>query len=189
MKFTTVLTLLALSGVCCGSVSAEATPFQAETAKPAPAPAEKPNATPDPEKDKAIRQLLELTGVGKIAKQLMQQMVASMRQTQSGVPDEFWTAFLNKAKPEELVDLMVPIYAKYYTREDIDGLTAFYRTPLGQKMLTSLPALMQDSNAVGEKWGRAKAEEIIRELDKSSAPAKTTPAAKPKPKSSGKTKG
>ena len=189
MKFTTALTLLALSGVCCGSVRANAAPFQADTAKPAPAPAEKPNAALDPAKDKAIRHLLEMTGVGKLAVQAMQQMVASLRQTQSDVPDEFWSSFLSKAKPEELVDLIVPIYAKHYTTEDINGLIAFYQTPLGQKMLTSLPAIMQESNAVGEKWGRAKGEEVMRELEKRSAPAKTTPAAKPKPKSSGKTKG
>lgn len=187
MKFTTLLTALALSGLCCSSFRAEAAPFQAESARPAPG--EKPSAAPDPERDKAIRQLLELTGVGKIAKQVMQQMVASMRQTQSGIPDEFWTSFLNKAKPEELIELIVPIYAKYYTKEDIEGLIAFYQTPLGQKMLTNLPAIVQEGNTVGEKWGRAKAEEVIRELDKRSTPAKTPPVAKPKPKSNGKTKG
>ena len=44
------------------------------------------------------------------------------------------------------------------------GLLAFYRTPLGQKMIAKMPALMQDSMTVGVQWGQSKAAEIVERL-------------------------
>ena len=125
-------------------------------------------------------------GAAKLVMREMQDTMASMRKTETTIPAEFWTAFSKKIKPEELVDLIVPIYDKHFSKEDIEGLIAFYQTPLGQKTLAALPAIERESSAAGEKWGAAKAEEVIREMDKHPASTKTT---KPKSKATGKSKG
>lgn len=39
---------------------------------------------------------------------------------------------------DETIDRMIPIYAKYFTLPEIKQLTAFYRTPLGQKTLATM---------------------------------------------------
>ncbi|MCR9212129.1 MAG: DUF2059 domain-containing protein [Proteobacteria bacterium] len=46
------------------------------------------------------------------------------------------------------------VYAKEFTLEEIQGLIAFYQTDLGQKVITSMPKIMQQGMIIGAKWGR-----------------------------------
>ena len=45
---------------------------------------------------------------------------------------------------ELMRNIYISIYFKYYTEDDIRALIAFYKTPLGQKMVTSMPQLTAD---------------------------------------------
>lgn len=45
----------------------------------------------------------------------------------------------------ELLDAMVPVYQKRWTKGDVDAIIAFYATPTGQKMIRELPATMAES--------------------------------------------
>jgi len=47
---------------------------------------------------------------------------------------------------DELIDLCASIFTKHYTTEELEQLLAFYRTPLGQKMIRLQPEIMQDVN-------------------------------------------
>ena len=47
---------------------------------------------------------------------------------------------------------MVPLYAKYFTRDEIAGMLAFYDTPLGRKAIATMPLLLQDGTKVGQQW-------------------------------------
>ena len=174
--------------------AADAKTAQTEPGKPEAGGVEGAKTAIDPAKEKSIRKLLEVTGSAKLGLQVMQQMLASLRQSQPSVPEEFWTGVSKKIRAEGLVDLIIPIYAKYYTQEDIDGLLAFYQTPLGQKVIATLPQISQESLQAGQQWGRSIAEQVIQELQKRDEQAdsakkdapKTAPAAKPKTKSKSK---
>lgn len=48
----------------------------------------------------------------------------------------------------QLREPMVQIYAKHYTEAEVQGLIAFYESPLGRSMVAKTPAVMQDSAAV-----------------------------------------
>ena len=59
-----------------------------------------------------------------------------------------------------------PLYDKYYTLDDLKAINAFYASPTGQKVLTSLPQIMQESMKIGQEWGAkigAQAEEEIKQ--------------------------
>jgi hypothetical protein len=43
---------------------------------------------------------------------------------------------------DDMLSEVVPLYAKTYTLDEIRQLTAFYQSPLGQKMLRTMPRLM-----------------------------------------------
>jgi uncharacterized protein len=45
---------------------------------------------------------------------------------------------------DEIIQAMIPGYQKHFTREDMAAMTAFYASPLGQKVLQELPAVMQE---------------------------------------------
>ena len=74
------------------------------------------------------------------------------------------------ARSGEVVELTAAIYARNFSADEIRQVTAFYRTPLGQKFLDKLPAITQESMAMGQKWGQSVAVEmrdkIIEELRK-----------------------
>jgi hypothetical protein len=45
----------------------------------------------------------------------------------------------------EMLDSMVPVYQKHFTKGDVSSLIAFYSTPTGQKLLRDMPAIMQEA--------------------------------------------
>ena len=46
---------------------------------------------------------------------------------------------------DELVDVMIPVYQKHFTKGDMDALVAFYSSPTGEKMVKEMPAIMSES--------------------------------------------
>jgi len=175
------------------SLSAARAEVPATTTAPAPsAPAAadaSATAAPavDPAKEAEIRKLLELTGTVKMTKQVMNQMVSSFRERNNGVSSEFWDRFEKEMNIQELVDKIIPVYAKYYTIDDLKAINAFYQTPAGQRVLAATPQIMQASMQIGQTWGRQVAERLIAELKEekekagATAPAASTNAAPTSP--------
>lgn len=46
---------------------------------------------------------------------------------------------------------MVEIYTRHYSEEEVQGLIAFYESPLGRSMVAKTPAVMRDSAAVSQE--------------------------------------
>jgi hypothetical protein len=52
---------------------------------------------------------------------------------------------------DDMVAEMVPLYAETYTLDEIRQLTAFYASPLGQKMQAKMPELMNRSMQISQR--------------------------------------
>ena len=125
-------------------------------------------------KQEDIRHLLQITSAGSLATQSMDQMEKTIRPmvTEALPPGDyreklvnlFFEKFRSKRQPDELADLVVPIYNNYYSNEDIKGLIQLYQTPLGKKMLSTLPQVMAESQAAGTKWGQQIGRESMMEV-------------------------
>ncbi len=63
-----------------------------------------------------------------------------------------------------LNERVVPIYDKYLTAEDLQGLLEYYRSPLGQRMLKVLPEVTRESQAAGFALGQKAAQATMDEL-------------------------
>jgi uncharacterized protein len=125
------------------------------------------SATTQPEQDAKraeIRKLIELTGAANISADALRQIIAPLRSGFPQVPDEFWDNFVKEVRSDELVDLVVPIYDKYYTLEEIRDLTRFYQSPVGQKTIKVLPKLSAEAIDAGQEWGRMVADRAMRKL-------------------------
>jgi len=80
---------------------------------------------------------------------------------------------------DAMLDAMIPIYQRHFSKTDIDAMATFYDSPTGQKMLHEMPALasesMQASYALMQKQMDAisqRAEQIVKEdQQKKNAPA------------------
>ena len=60
----------------------------------------------------------------------------------------------------EYIDVMAAIYARNFSAAELGEVTAFYRTPTGQKMLEKLPSLTQESMFAGQQFGQSLAREF-----------------------------
>ena len=111
-----------------------------------------------------IQTLLELTGSGKMGMQVMQSMLVNFKQTYPDVPESFWKDFMKEVNANSLNKMVIPIYDKYYNDSDIVQLIAFYQTPVGKKVILTMPLVMQESMQVGQTWGTELAEKVINNL-------------------------
>lgn len=116
-------------------------------------------------KTENIRKLLELTGSGKIGVQVAQNMIISFKKVYPSVPEEFWEGFKKELNSEVLVEMVIPIYDKYYTETEIKELTDFYATPIGRKVITVTPLISQESMQAGQKWGKELGEKLYKDLN------------------------
>jgi len=121
-------------------------------------------------KRQEIEKMLKLTGMEKLVDQMMSQMMSGMQAQMTNMPSEFWVSFSKKIKASDLLEKLMPVYDKYYSLEDLRAVNAFYSSPAGQRMLSVMPQLMQESMVIGQEWGQKvgqqAAEEAKAEINK-----------------------
>jgi hypothetical protein len=75
----------------------------------------------------------------------------------------------NNAPMDEMVQAMVPVYQKHFTKGDIDSLIAFYSSPTGEKVLREVPSMiaeaMQDMMPVMTKYTETVQKRLEKETD------------------------
>ena len=87
-----------------------------------------------------------------------------------GLPPGFVTRFRELAMKEDLSEMLIPVYLKNLEEEDLDGLIKFYQSPPGKKFIAAQPAILQESMAIGQKWGTDLAERAMKESTPSPRP-------------------
>ncbi|HEY0704584.1 MAG TPA: DUF2059 domain-containing protein [Candidatus Acidoferrales bacterium] len=124
----------------------------------APAAAEKPTEKLDPAKDAAIRHLMDITETSKmgdninagITRQVHDVMGRAIAQDQLPKFMEAFSQKFNAAAPSSAVtDAMVPVYAKNFSMEDIQGLVKFYESPLGMRVVKAMPQVNAELQQAG----------------------------------------
>jgi len=157
-----------------GTAAAKPAPAAATDApaKPTvPAQAAAPAEKLDPAKDAAIRHLMDITESSKMGENIQvyitQQVqdVAGRAIGQDKVQkfmETFTTKFNASSPPGAVTDAMVTIYAKNFSMEDIQGLIQFYETPLGKRVVKTLPEVSQQSQRVGLELDQNAAIAVLR---------------------------
>jgi len=64
------------------------------------------------------------------------------------------------ARMNEVIDQIAAVYARTFTADELREAVAFYRGPTGQKIVQKLPALLQESMAVGQRFGQSIGNEL-----------------------------
>jgi uncharacterized protein len=116
------------------------------------------------EKEREIRKLLEATGTTKTMPQMMDQMIAEFRKALPDVPAQFWDDFRKEVKVDELIGLIVPVYDKHLSLEDVKAANAFFATPAGKRFADKLPVMSAESFEVGRQWGEGKGRLVAERL-------------------------
>jgi hypothetical protein len=80
---------------------------------------------------------------------------------------------------DQMIDAIVPIYQRHFTKADLAAVTAFYSSPAGQKILTEMPAIMSESMQAGGEVGRQAFSAQQRKFDQSLADLEREPRKSP----------
>jgi hypothetical protein len=123
-------------------------------------------------KHQDTEKLMELVGTRRILRELFDQdieaQITAMRRARPDVPDQFWqdftAEFKRQASPDDLMKVILPIYDRHFTHQEIRQLIAFYESPLGRKISTTLPEIQQESVEAGRAWGEQLGDRMNAEL-------------------------
>ncbi len=116
-------------------------------------------------KEAKVRKLLEITGAAKMGDQVMTAMIDNFRRDPR-LPPGFLDKFKELAKPDEMIEKIIPLYLKHFDEKTIDAAIAFYETPEGQAMLKAQPQVVQESMQIGQAWGEELARKAFEELQR-----------------------
>jgi hypothetical protein len=131
----------------------------------------------DPAKEAAIRKLLEAQGMTASFKAVIANMSENMKPLlNNSLPpgdyrekliELFFKKFQSKFKVEDFLAFTIPSYDKHFTLAEIEGLTAFYSTPLGRKLVAVQPDVMKESQVqamqLGQQIGQQSMMEVLDE--------------------------
>jgi uncharacterized protein len=151
-----------------------------------------------PPSEAQVRQLMDAVGMARMLSQMNSQMAGVMANALPCVPASYWQGFVDANATNQLIGRMVPVYQKHFTAEDIDGLLKFYKSPLGQKVITQMPQTMAEGMQIGKQWGQERGQQMVAQLQSQgtlnaqgqcpAAGAAAKPAPAPSPAAPGKKK-
>ena len=115
-------------------------------------------------KTDAISELMQITGAeansAQFSRLFTQQMLSILRANNPNISEkvvQIVTEEVARLVKEELQNgslqaQIYPIYARYFTLEDLQGLIEFNKSPVGVKANKVMPRLMQDSVSAAQSW-------------------------------------
>ena len=128
---------------------------------------------PAPDAVAAARELVETMRATDQLKMLfpmiMQQLKPAIVQNRPEVEKDYDSAMPQilaaaNARMAEFVDSIAQVYARHFTGDELRQLGQFYKTPTGQKFIEIMPKIMQDSMAVGQKFGESLAGDMRNKM-------------------------
>ena len=122
------------------------------------------------EKRAEIEKMLRLTGMEKLMNQMKTNMIASLKPAMPQLAESFWVKFEQKMDIRELVEKILPVYDKHYSLEDLKIVNAFYESPTGQRVLATMPQVMQECTVIGREWGEKIGKQAEEEARREAKP-------------------
>ena len=111
-----------------------------------------------------ILKLLRISGTNEMVEQTWNALITQYQQLLPSVPSVFWFMARENVRFEDLLYDAIPVYAKYYTNNEIKQLISFYESPIGKKMTEVSILMSNDLMLVGQRWGERLGQLIINEL-------------------------
>jgi len=115
---------------------------------------------PDAASKEDVKKLFDVMASRQQMAQMMQQLFAQMRtmnraelkkkhpevtEADLASMDRRSEEFIKNFPLDAMLNDMIPIYQRHFTKSEIDALTAFYSSPAGQKFLHEMPAVMAET--------------------------------------------
>jgi len=66
---------------------------------------------------------------------------------------------------QEMLEATIPVYQRHLTRTDLQAMTVFYSSPVGQKLLREQPAMVQESMQAASGIQQRIARTVFQKID------------------------
>jgi hypothetical protein len=126
----------------------------------------------DPKAAELGAELIDAAGTKSVMNQMMNQLGPGLTQlvvqANPGKEDaarEVMQSFVLpriQASVPELMHEGALLYAKHFTNEELGQMIAFYKSPVGQKLVLEQPKMMQEMAVVAQTWGQKIALEALK---------------------------
>ena len=109
----------------------------------------------DGSQSELARRLVEASGAEAIILKTIELALPGQRAQNPKISPEFWDRFAAKARTDvrQLVDSLAPIYARRFSKTELEQLVAFYESPVGRHIVAEQGAIAQESQGIGVRWG------------------------------------
>ena len=99
--------------------------------------AQTPKDSVPTETKELVRRLLEANGMRASLLGIFEDII-------NQAPPESQKELHNVLKADAIIDSVIPVYAKYFTQDELKALITFYKSPVGIKNLNLTPKLMTE---------------------------------------------
>lgn len=133
-------------------------------------------AQSDPPSTAKIEELIKLmkldTQITAMMPVMKKQVGDLLRQLAPGITDEHFAVALQAISeqfdrmPSIFVRFVAPIYQKHLSRDDVDALIVFYKSPAGRSIVEKMPMISQESQVVAVEIGKRLGEQAFEEAKK-----------------------
>lgn len=106
--------------------------------------------------EKTLRKMFKVSGTDASYKTAIDQVFAIYKGEYPEIDEATWKDLkeeFNNAAINDLVILLTPVYKKYISQTDLEGIIKFFETPVGKKYAESTPLITKESMKVGQEWG------------------------------------
>ncbi|WP_321295360.1 DUF2059 domain-containing protein [Marinifilum fragile] len=121
----------------------------------------------DDEYAKDVKHLFQVNGSANSFKQSIKTMIEHFKSQESNVPESYWEKteeeFL-KTSFDDLYNMIVPIYRKNLSHEDVKAMIAFFESDAGKRIAQKTPAITAESMQVGMIWGQEVGRRIHEDI-------------------------
>ncbi len=118
--------------------------------------------------EKTLQKMFEVSGSQETFDVVIGQMFTMFKEQYSEVETGMWSELekeFTESSMEDLAEMLVPVYQKYMTVEDLEELIQFYESPIGRKFAKNTPLITQESMQIGQQWGMKIGESFAKKME------------------------
>jgi hypothetical protein len=93
-----------------------------------------------------------------------QAALAAFEKALPGMTEAVHRIFADPALVDDIVAEMAPLYASHFSLAELNELAAFYRTPLGRKVMLTTPKLSAQGMAIGQKIVTPRLNKLMQDI-------------------------
>ena len=113
--------------------------------------------------EQLVRKFLDVMGASSLGMLVADQMMETFRKMPN-LPPGFVDKLRQNMKPEQLTEMIVPIYLKHLDHKTLVAAIRFYQSPEGRVIVKALPVVTAESGEAGKQWGMALATKTLKDL-------------------------